>query len=689
LKTALPSYPLRAVHLVAVWAYAVSQPVYSLLQANPEFLVVRGSTRAEVVVFALLLTLGVPLLVLAAEWVVSFASRTAADVIHLLALATFAVPFALWLLTWSDPGATFAVLMAIAVSLAAAWAYQRWKPVRSFLTLSIALPVVGLALFLVRVPVVTDDLAGAHVRVGYETPVVVLLLDELPVSSLMTEAGAIDAVRYPSFAKLARSSTWYPRATSVHESSTSAVPAILTGRLPRERGLPTLEHHPENLFTLLGESYAVRAHEAVTYLCPVRYCPRRREPILERLEGLVADVRVGYLHRVLPQSLAKGLPQVGDRWGGFEQERILVARDPEEIFEILGQHIDPVQDDVDGFLADLDADEPAATIHFLHLFLPHSPWRFLPSGRSYGENPHTDGLNHPSLFWDDDYWLVHQALQRHLLQVGYADRVLGQILTRLESVGLYHRALVVVLADHGVSFVPGGNARKVDGDNIADIARIPLFVKLPGQSSGRVDTRAARTIDVVPTIADVLGVRLPWTIDGRSLVAASQGAGEVAVGRLTGGFVRMAPAEVERGVRDTVRRKSAIFGEGSDSLYAIGPYPELLGSSMAGSRAPASGVRVRLNDSPLFEKVRTSSVFVPTRIAGVIEGADGTRELWLAIAVNGRVAAVTRSFGGADDRRFGAQIPEEALRDGFNRVEILAIERTRSTLRLTHLVRAD
>ena len=78
---------------------------------------------------------------------------------------------------------------------------------------------------------------------------------------------------------------------------------------------------------------------------------------------------------------------------------------------------------------------------------------------------------------------------------------------------------MVVLADHGVSFVPGGNARLVDRDNIADIARVPLFVKLPGQRAGRVDTRAARTIDVLPTIADVLGVRLPWRVDGRSLLA--------------------------------------------------------------------------------------------------------------------------------------------------------------------------
>ena len=59
--SALPSYPLRAVHLVAVWAYAVSQPIFALLQGNPEFLVVRGATRSEVIAFAVLLTTVPPL----------------------------------------------------------------------------------------------------------------------------------------------------------------------------------------------------------------------------------------------------------------------------------------------------------------------------------------------------------------------------------------------------------------------------------------------------------------------------------------------------------------------------------------------------------------------------------------------------------------------------------------------------
>ena len=45
---------------------------------------------------------------------------------------------------------------------------------------------------------------------------------------------------------------------------------------------------------------------------------------------------------------------------------------------------------------------------------------------------------------------------------------------------------------------------------------MPLFVKRPGQRRGRVSDVYARTLDVTPTIADVLGWRLGYRADGHS-----------------------------------------------------------------------------------------------------------------------------------------------------------------------------
>src|SRR4030095_9249027 len=77
---------------------------------------------------------------------------------------------------------------------------------------------------------------------------------------------------------------------------------------------------------------------------------------------------------------------------------------------------------------------------------------------------------------------------------------------------------VIVTGDEGETFLPSGPRRNVTRRNLGDVAFIPLFVKLPGQKRGRIDDGYARNMDVLPTIAHVLGIRLPWQVDGRSLL---------------------------------------------------------------------------------------------------------------------------------------------------------------------------
>ena len=124
--------------------------------------------------------------------------------------------------------------------------------------------------------------------------------------------------------------------------------------------------------------------------------------------------------------------------------------------------------------------------------MPHEPWIYLPSGhqsRPAGEDPIPD-LNHDVGFDDPD--LTEQNHLRHLLQVGYTDRLVGELLDRLERTGLLERALVVVTADHGYSFRVGVKSRRlISDDNVEEIAPVPLFVKAPGQMEPSV-SRVAR-----------------------------------------------------------------------------------------------------------------------------------------------------------------------------------------------------
>lgn len=689
MSSAFWSYPARFTQLAAVWAYAVSQPIFSLLSGNPAFLVARASTKSEVVVFAILLTFGPPLAAIVLERLVSLASETAGKIVHSSLVGLFAAPVALAMLRPTNATREVAIGAALAGAALVAVACWRLRPLRLFLTVSGVLPVIAIAWFGLNTKLATEDARGANVNVPEAAPILFIVFDEFPAASLMTADGRIDSVRYPNFGRLASAATWYPRATTVGEDTTSAVPAILTGRLPRQGQLPVLTDQPRNLFTLLGERYRLHVHEEVTYLCPKRYCPRAREPFVSRLTGLLGDVRVAYLHSILPDSLADGLPDIKHRWSGFTNtERLLAADDPQDAANITKSKSSStfVPSLTDAVVSGIRADEASHTLHFVHFAsFPHYPWRFVPSGRMYANAERVKGERGDN--WIDDDRFVHRALQRHLLQVGFVDKVLGQFLDRLEQTGLHDRALVVVLADHGASFQAGESRRSVNGRNIAEIARVPFFVKLPGQRRGRVDPRPVRTVDVLPTIADALGIRLGWPMDGKSLLR-SRGptSRNVVVFTDEGDAVRVGHREVDRLQAARLRQTERLFGRGNDLLYELGRARELLDEPVSAfTRRTAAGVRVAFDNEGLFSDVHPSSGLVPARITGDVKGLNLSAGGELAVAVNGRVVALTTCVCTDGAQYFDALVPETAFREGRNQVALYRIDTRFPAPRLTLL----
>jgi hypothetical protein len=690
----LPSYPWRFAHLAALWAYGISQPVFSMLKGNPEFLVVRGSTRTDVIVFAVLLVVVPPVAVVAVEFVAGMASKTLSAALHIVGIWCFGFLALLQIVEWVDPARGAALLIPIVPAAMGAFAYLKWEAVRSFLSISLALPVAGALLFVGTVPLAIDDHPGAEVDVAAPAPIVLVILDEFPLSSLLKADGSIDQVRYPSFARLAREGTWYPRATTVHEFTTQAVPAVLTGRLPRDGELPTLSDHPENLFTLLGEKYAIHAQEQVTVLCPSRYCPRpeRKVSLTDRQRGLMYDAAIGYLHGAVPRSLRGDLPPIGQRWGGFGsrahvpvRERVLGALDFEAWLRAGKGASDQNQAAFASFLRALRPVADRPTLNVLHLLLPHSPWRFFPSGNEHQAVETVEGMRDDWTEWRSSGLLVEQALQEHLLQVGYTDRLIGLVLKSLETTGLYDRALVIVTADHGMSFRAGSPPRKVTRTHIGDIAAVPLFVKYPVERRGRVDRRDVKTIDIVPTIADVIGVRMPWRVDGRSLLAKAT-TRDVSVGRHDGGAVTASSRDVHAGVVTTARRNALLFGEGTDSMYRLGPHKDLLGRSVASlDVSDLARAQVRIDGEQLLRDVQHSSRFLPARVTGTIDDVSLPDRTALAIAVNGRVVTTTRSYSRGGRTRFVTLVPESAFLNGANTIEVFTVGPAPRGVRLVRL----
>ena len=266
----------------------------------------------------MLLGLVPPLVVTAYAWMASRASRWVGDMLFLGFLGVFSAPLALQLVKLVDPSELLVAVAVLALTTTAVVAYTRWRAVRLFLAFSLVLPVLGLASFLRGAPVAEEQaLAAARAEVASPAPVVVVVLDELPLSSLITRAGDIDAIRYPNFARLAGDATWYPNATTVHEATAQAVPAILSGRMTRADALPAVADHPENLFTLLGGSYSLDAHETVTALCPRSLCPVGAGSVVDRVGLLLTKLSTQYVQTALPGASAD------ITWGLWDESLVL------------------------------------------------------------------------------------------------------------------------------------------------------------------------------------------------------------------------------------------------------------------------------------------------------------------------------------------------------------------------------
>ena len=310
---------------------------------------------------------------------------------------------------------------------------------------------------------------------------------------------------------------------------------------------------------------------------------RRPRPPGRRLRDLADDAGAVALHVAAPAALRRPLPPLTRATGRYGRAITGDVHIPRTLFD------DRVTK-VEGALGALRRPGGRPPLAVLHAVLPHEPWTLLPDGSEYPVSGDSIvGLRDDVLARDPE--LSRQALQRHLLQLGYVDRVLGEIEARLRATGLWDRSLVVVAADHGAGFRPGGNRRRVTREDAAELAAVPLLIKRPGQRRGRVDRHPVHTSDVTPTIAAALGLSLPWRAEGRPAGTRplDQPSGSSAPSARARRSHRssLSRAAFDRDRRAAGRRVARWFGTGSwRGVYASGPRGDLLGRRVPRGRPP-------------------------------------------------------------------------------------------------------
>ena len=656
----------RAAALGGLTALAIAQPIFEVVSNSPEFFAARSTPPATIVATVLVICFGLPLVLLAVERTIRIVSARGASLYVAAVVAALAAALVLpWLGLSERVGHPWDAAIAAALGIAFGAGYTRSRGVRQFLTALSPAVVVVPALFLLSLneqqPAQPPESAAAVQAVQRTPSIVLVIFDELPTNSLLGADEAIDAGRYPNFGALARSAYWFRNASTVAYNTSDAVPAILSGRyVASENAVPSLRHYPVNLFTALARHYSIFASMRFQRLCPPRACQQNAAIPTDSIQLLISDLTLVWLHIVLPAEMTENLPPVVGEWAEFGRAR--------------EAPVPGIRRGREGWFAEFVSaiDRQPARMHVLHLVLPHMPFEYSPSGRRYGAPDFQNTRVAGSLLFDKaSPALADTVHQRHLAQVAYADRLVGELVARLRTTGAYDDALVIITSDHGASYREGRRRRRPlpQQQNLSDILHVPLFIKLPGQQQGEVVDRIVETVDIFPTILDVVGAKTTYRFDGRSLIDARDPGRKSFFLRNRSNTAPRRLGDLSADRASSLERKERRFGRG-DLLGLYGPpgARHLLGASV--SRAvlkPAADVTVRIDNPSQYESVALEHDPLPIYVSGVLETSRAD-PLNVVVVVNDAVAAITQSYHARGGHLFGSLIPETMLRDGKNAV---------------------
>jgi hypothetical protein len=251
------------------------------------------------------------------------------------------------------------------------------------------------------------------------------------------------------------------------------------------------------------------------------------------------------------------------------------------------------------------------------------------------------------------------------MQFGAADLVVGELIDHLEATGAWEDALVVVTSDHGSEIMAPTQGRPVPDDRQDEVLRIPLFVKAPGQTRGEPRDDPASTMDVLPTILDVLDIETGWSFDGHSLLDGS---------------VPHSPRRLAGDVADAVAvagEHSAQFpGAGWEALAQVGAAADLVGNEVTSQTVgTASTLRWSHGYQGLLADVSTASGPLPLLFKASILGADEATPPEVAVAVNGTFAGTVTGYRWENGSWLASGILAQYFVDGANEVTAYEIER--------------
>ncbi|WP_372630642.1 sulfatase [Cohnella sp.] len=114
--------------------------------------------------------------------------------------------------------------------------------------------------------------------------------------------------------------------------------------------------------------------------------------------------------------------------------------------------------------------------------------------------------------------------RRYAAKVTMIDRWLGELLDKMDELGMWDDTLVVLTTDHGFLLGEHGMTGKNVMHVYNEIAHLPLMLHVPGvPAEGRRIGALTQNMDLMPTLLDYFGLDIPSRVRGRSLLPIARG----------------------------------------------------------------------------------------------------------------------------------------------------------------------
>lgn len=173
---------------------------------------------------------------------------------------------------------------------------------------------------------------------------------------------------------------------------------------------------------------------------------------------------------------------------------------------------------------------------YIDLFDPHEPWD---APKEYVDMYEQDYHGQEVIYPHYDFWknfLTEDELNHmralYMAEVSLVDRWIGVLLDKIDELGLREDTAVIFTSDHGFLFGEHGLVGKslITSDKgyyeairmYDDIRRIPLMIRLPGQTRGKHIDALVQAPDLMPTILELAGLVATESVGGQTRTQALQ-----------------------------------------------------------------------------------------------------------------------------------------------------------------------